>query len=294
MLDLRFALVTVLALAVFATAPVCSATTSDFGEANAVREIRRDSALLLAHGLAYDKVSPVIESVVTDGATAVVQWRAGAHDRGVIVLQRSADKWKWRAAAATADYPDFYWSKMAAPGNTVDVCGETETHSPTVDDLQREGLIDAEFAKVLGDRLKVFSMPHHPTPAPIPACDDFGVHLNDTSKGFDATFSTGEQYLDQTLTLAYREGCEQSLYGFSLRNAGGSTFTMKTGGKLTIWFPYVLSPDQRYELRLAGGGPDRTIDGAMNDNSLAFSLPEYALPASAEIKGCVRVAARNG
>lgn len=265
------------------------AKSADYGPAESIRETRHDSLLLLAHQwLTSGELSTVIESVVTDGKTAVVQWRAGSRRRGVIVLLRQDGRWTWRAGALTVDYPDGYWSKVG-PGEG-DLCFQGATQSPTVDDLQRSGFIDADFAKILVGRLKVYKQTKHPTPAPVEACDSFGIYLTDTTNSYDATFTGGQQNLDKTLGLRRYDGCEHSIYGFSLVNIADVSYTTPANGELTVWFPYVLQTDRHYQLKLVGAGPDRTIAGDLHDNALDFVLPQYVLPISASVNGCVQAA----
>jgi len=75
------------------------------------------------------------------------------------------------------------------------------------------------------------------------------------------------------------------IYYLSRQFAPGESATYPAHATLDVWCPFLLDPELRYSLTIAGGTPFvGPLDGTLRDNILHFDLPAFTAPAGVELQ----------
>ncbi|MDP9025738.1 MAG: hypothetical protein M3N13_10240 [Candidatus Eremiobacteraeota bacterium] len=73
---------------------------------------------------------------------------------------------------------------------------------------------------------------------------------------------------------------------FTIEAGDAAAHQLPRGTTISIWCPFVLDGDQEYSLTLAkADAPIGPIVGSLRDNTLTFVLPEFLMPAGAQLRG---------
>ena len=254
---------------------------------------------------------PTVDWIVTDGHVAVASWHAEQR-RGIVNLRLRSGRWWWRAAAVkTTNNSDAPWTRMRMPGIDLEDCDSlTFPDPPSANSLLAEGFIGKALARELSSRLPVA---HTSNIAGGSTCDPNPQYLVSTTGGSEATFFHHEEYLPTWFTWIGRTAADQegetgpssgARYSFTVtagRNNSErgmqrlvhSTFkplfdellatppaalVFSRNSTVDIWFPYVLSKQNRYVLSISNVTPRIDgVPGTLRNNVLHFVLPAFTL-----------------
>lgn len=286
------------------------AWADDYGPRRDVRAVRAAVPVLIAaRARALSVAEQVrVSDVVVVGDEAVALWNAGIQS-GIVGLRRRYDSW-WVSGQVDRDASEtteLYWF-VDLPG-ALPTCRDSGGFAAAPDALPVELNLSPSTISIAATQIAIIAEDGareaawrklHPTlivPYGIQR-DCFTVRtkpsFEDYSGGYRAnlTWTTPAsldiaRFTGRAPTLAEFSGQApgaDAFYFFSV--AFGGTGARVTGATLDVWFPFVLDPQLRYALGIAGTGiTTAPLTGILRDNVLHFALPPITLPPNGELMG---------
>ena len=289
-----------------------AARADDYGAASDVRTVRTAVPVLMAAYLrfAYHN-SAVIRTtdVVVNGNDAVAYWSTGGVGGGLVGLTRRYGRW-WLTGKVTRgdSFSDTIPLWYTYTASQFAACIGSYAFKATPDELIAElhispataSLALAHIPAVAADVAALAAWrkanPHGVVPATVPDCYDPFPKLSyrDYSAGYRAELAWSSpknldiaRFAGRAPTRAEFLGNpgSDSVYFFSF-NIGGDAAVRVTEAALDVWCPFVLDPNVRYSLTLAGAGPVvGPLVGTLRDNTLHFDLPPFTATPGSSVMG---------
>jgi hypothetical protein len=295
----------ILAAVGFALALVpSSGRADDYGPRVDLRAIRLAVPVLVVNvtsrlwrvpGLRVD-----VDDVVVNANDAVATWHVGTN-HGLVVLRRRSNLW-WITGNAYQDSNAINSWRLVAPGEKPICMDPYYTLALTTHALQVRLGVPSDLARLVRDHIIAVASTTDLETRHDPSVADNKIWASCYSvagdryiypdAGYVATLS---ERLPENITMHARAPTEgempptrgaNSYYFFSVRNTGTAVVQFANGLQLGVWCPFVLDPNLRYTLTIAGIDPTvGPVDGSLRDNELNFNLPAFAAPPGVELMG---------
>lgn len=292
---------TVALLALLLSGLTSALQADEYGPHPAIRAIRAALPVLLAPHL-KSLGTPgrlAVPDIVVDGDAALASWNSGSA-RGLILLNYHPNGW-WMTGEAYEIKKDEWTYGLLS---NLQSCQEPAWGGVNSGDLQRQlkvpthllDLARRHIPEITDGDAEIHAYPGTILPSYFSNCYDSSQGLS-TGGGYSAKWippqTKGLALSDSTLRGRAPTASEMSpsrgadaVYFFTLQSGAAQKVSVGAGSTLEVWAPFVLDPRLRYTLTLALGDPTiGPLTGRLEDNTLHFTLPAFAVPPSAELMG---------